>query len=474
MKSLTAFWLKRYLKQGRLMVLYALAMLLFLMNAFIYSGRWNEDLENQNQAARNLQEAYDSVRSPDNLAGSGFNLLMPVTPYRFLADNNLEDVPTRRRVSTRNSSLPASAEIQRRQITGLWDIDLAFIVSMVFTFLAVVLVFDSVSGEREQGTLKMLLTTRASRYQIVLSKFFAALIALLLPVIVGLAADYLLLNLFGVISFDSAQLAVLGLFFVYSFLLLAFFTALALLISSLTRNSITSLVVLLLCWVLLVIVVPGAGKPIAKETIKAMTPEEYSKTMDRLNDEFFEEFKRRGAIDRPPAMARTDNFKYERIWDGIMEESQTKLQNTIEAHLMTLYNQAETAGLVASFSPNTMFRQAVSRIVGTDLDAVREFHRQAARFKETLFNFLGAQDKPYLSTDGRFDQQHDSPGLLHSDGRGYLSSNSLTAAIPRFEFRPQSLGERLAGALPDTVILAVLAALALVAAVFAFNRYDVR
>jgi ABC-type transport system involved in multi-copper enzyme maturation permease subunit len=474
MRSLTAFWLKRYLKQGRLMVLYALAMLLFLMNAFIYSGRWGEDLENQNQAVRNLQDAYDSVSSPNELAGSGFNLVMPATPLRFLADNNLEEVPTRRRVSTRNSSLPASAESQRRQITGLWDIDLSFIVSVVFTFLAVVLAFDSVSGEREQGTLKMLLTTRASRYQIILSKFLAAIIALLLPVIVGLAADFLLLNVFGVASFDMRQTAILGLFFIYTVLLLAFFTALSMLISSLTRSSITSLIVLLLAWVLLVIVVPGAGKPIAKEAVKAMTPEEYSKSMDRLSEDFFEEFKRRGALDRPAAMARSDNFKYERVWDGVMEDFQRRLQSAVEAQLSALYRQAETAELVARFSPNTVFKQAVSGIVGSDLEAVREFHRQAARYKEALFTFLGEQDRPYLSRDGVFDQQHDSPGLLHSDGRGYLSFNPLTADIPRFEFRPRGLTERLAGALPDTVILVVLAALALAAAVFAFNRYDVR
>lgn len=474
MKSLISFWLRQYLKQGRLIVIYILALLLFLLNAYIYSSRWEEDQESQSQRTRSLQEAYESVGSPDDLAGSGFWLTMPVIPLRFIADNNLEEVPTRRVVTTRNAGLPATAEIHRLQITGLWDIDLVFIVGMIFSFLAIVLTFDAVSGERAQGTLQMLLTTRVSRYQIVLSKFVAIVIALMLPLLVGMLANFLLLNVFGVVSIDGGRIAILGVFFIFAVLLLSFFTALGILVSSLTRNSITSLVVLLLLWVLLVLVIPGASKPVAKELVATMTPEEYSNTMAEINGNFLGEMRRTGSMDRPAAMARVDNFQFERIWDGVMEDFQGRRQSVIDSHIRSSYNQSEAAALAGRLSPNVLFKQAVSRLTGTDLAAVREFHRQAARFKQTLFSFLGAQDAQYVARNGNFDAKHDSAGLLHSDGRGYLSSNPLTAEIPRFEYRGAGLGERMAGAMVDASALAVLALVGLVLGVFAFNRYDVR
>ena len=474
MITLVSFWLRHHLKQGRLVAIYGIALLLFLLNAFIYVGRWQEDLEGLNQHNRQLQEDYDSVQTPDNLAGAGFEVAMPPTPLRFVVDSNLEDVPTARYITTRNAWLPTSVSFHRQQTTSLWDIDLSFIVTVVFTFLAVVLTFDSVCGEREQGTLKLLMTSRVSRYQVVVSKIIAVLVILALPLLLGLLADYLYLSISGVISFGAEPVMLLALFFVYTVLLLAFFAALGTLVSSLTRNSITSLVVLLLIWVLLVVVIPGVAKPLAAEVVKPLTPEEYSRVMDSLFDDFWEDFKRTGAVDRAREMAVVDNFKFERIWNGVMRRWQLARQGAIDKQVLDLKRQGEAARLIARASPSMIFQLAVSRVTATDLVAVIDFHEQAARYKQTLFNFLGEQDRQHLMRDNETDPTRDSSGLLYSDGRGYLSSQPLTAPVPRFEYREQPLSGRLADALPDTVVLFTLMMVALVAGVIAFNRYDVR
>ena len=474
MTTLVSFWLRSYLKQGRLVAIYGVALVLFLLNAFIYVGRWQEDLESLNQRNRQLQEAYDSVQTPDDLAGAGFSVAMPPTPLRFIIDNNLEDVPTARTITTRNAWLPASASIHRQQTKSLWAVDLSFIVTVVFTFLAVVLTFDSVCGEREQGTLKLLMTSRISRYQIIVSKIIAVLLILCLPLLLGLMADYLYLSLSGVISLSFESILIVFIFFVFTLLLLAFFTALGTLISSLTRNSITSLVILLLIWVLLVVVIPGVSKPLAAEIVKPLSPEEYANVMDSILQEFFDDFKRTGAADRAREMALADNFRLERIWNGMMQRMQLATQGVIDQQVLDLERQGETARLIVRTSPSMIFQLAVSRVTATDLAAVLDFHQQAARYKQTLFNFLGEQDRPHVMRDGETDPTRDSSGLLYSDGRGYLSLQPLTAPVPKFEYRGQPLLERSVDALPDTVILFTLMMVALIAGVIAFNRYDVR
>ena len=474
MTNLLVFWLRSSLKQGRLIAIYVVALALFMLNAFIYVGRWQEDLEGLSRHNRQLQQTFETVQTPDDLAGTGFTVTKPPTPLRFIVDNNLEDVPTARLVTTRNAWLPTSASTHRQQTTNLWDVDLSFIVTVVFTFLAVVLTFDSVCGEREQGTLKLLLTTGVSRYQIVLSKMLAALATLALPLIIGLLADYLYLSFSGVVPGGGEGPAVVLLFLGYALLLLAFFAALGTFISSCTRSSITSLVVLLLIWVLLVVVVPGVSKPLAEEIVKPMSPEEFSRVITSISTEFREDFRNSGAVERPRSMAVEDNFKYERIWNEMMQRMQQAQQAVVDRQLLDLERQSEVARLIAGASPSMVFRHAVSRVSATDLAAVVDFYDQAARFRQTLFSFLAEQDGPRTMREGETDPARDSSGLLFSDGRGYLSAQALTAPLPRFGYRSRQLPGRLADALPDTVILFALTMLAVVACVIAFNRYDVR
>lgn len=464
MKILIPFWLRRNLKQGRILIIYSLGFVLLLLNAFIYSGRYAADLDTQSTQIRGLKERIERITTPDTLAGSSVPIIMPPSRYRFLVDNNLEDVPTERWVSPHNAFLPTNANNQRQQVIGLWDIDLSFLVGIIFTFLAVVLTFDSISGEREQGTLKLLMTTGVSRASIVISKIVSSIIALAMPLLLGLIVNYLYLNFAGVMVLSADNLFLYGLFFFFALLLLSFFVSLGVLISSLTRNSITSLVVLLLIWVSMVIVVPGIAKPITKETVGAMTPEEYSNAQNAVGDEMFEDYKRTGAMDRPPEMARADNWSGEIKWNTIRAKFLNSRQTIIDDHLRDLYLQARSAQNISRMTPTMVFNLAVSRAVGNDFGTVSEFHEQVKRYRTVLKEFMAAQDA----------LDNESPHLLNSDGRGYLSTKPFNAELPLFEYQRTSLAARIGDTLFDVLILFSLSMVAMVVAVFAFNRYDVR
>lgn len=464
MGTLIFFWLKRYLKQGRIIVLYAITLTLFLLNAFIYSGRYHEDITTQNQRGRELEETFESVKNPDALAGTSFTLSMPASSLRFIADNNLEDVPTARSVGHTSSSLPFNPGGQKQQIGGLWDIDFIFLISFIFSFLAIVLTFDSICGEKEQGTLKLLMSTGVSRTSIIISKILASMLALCIPLVVGLPANVLYLNFSGVITLDNELISIISLFLLLSVLLLFFFTGLGILVSSLTKHSITSLVLLLLIWVALVIIVPGFAKPLAKEMSYVKSPVEVAKLRDAAFEEFFDDFKRSGALDRPPQMAAQDNFRYEKIWNGVRQRFLRNRQIITDTQLRDQYNQALTGRRTARFSPTMVFNLAVSKLTATDFTRVKEFHSQAGRYKNDLFNFVEVQDAP----------DEKSPHILYSDGRGYLSMRPFNGDIPRFVFYKTPIGDRLAETIPDTAILFGVSMLVLFASIVAFNRYDVR
>lgn len=464
MRLLINFWLQQNLKQGRFLVMFIAVIALFALNAVIYSGRYHEDLETYSQRARALQTQYEELGSPDDLAGSSFLLAMPYNRWRFIADGNLEDVPTGRYVGVHNASLPQNPNRQKQQLIVSWDVDFVFIVSVVLTFLAAVLTFDAVSGEREQGTLRLLMANPLPRWKIVVSKIAAAVMTLALPLITGIAVNALTFSLLGGMQLDLEAATMYLLVTGIALLLTLVFVSLGVLVSALTRTAITSLVILLLLWTLLIIVLPGAAQPIAKEAHKPMSPDEFTRSMRSLQTQFWESVFAAGGSDRSPEIARADGFRVERIWGEQRAGLISNQQNLIDQQVRDYYRQADIGRGISRISPGMVFHLTIARLAGTDLAGVIDFLDQAGQYRTGLYRFMAAQDA----------LDPESPHILNSDGRGYLSSRPLAGDPPPFVYRAEPLLIRLEGALLDLAILISLGACMLLGAVLAFNRYDVR
>jgi len=117
--------------------------------------------------------------------------------------------------------------------------------------IALLISFDTIVGEQEQGTLPLLLSYPVARRQLLLGKFLGALTVLIIAVVIGYGSSALVLMLTseeGVSGWQSyAQL--LG----SSILLGAVFIALGCLISAKARKRSSAIVLCLSLWLLLVV-----------------------------------------------------------------------------------------------------------------------------------------------------------------------------------------------------------------------------
>ena len=110
--------------------------------------------------------------------------------------------------------------------------DLLFIVEVLFSFMMIMIVYNSICKEKETGTLALLLSNSLSRTSVLLGKIAAysciAFISLLLAVTVQLLTVLLL----GIIPFSLADLPQTGLFLLTSFLYLLFWIVLSICVSA--------------------------------------------------------------------------------------------------------------------------------------------------------------------------------------------------------------------------------------------------
>jgi ABC-type transport system involved in multi-copper enzyme maturation permease subunit len=476
MRHLTQFWLRRYLKQGRLAVVYALVLTVAILNGLYYSDLYKKDLQQDRKLDQSYIETLGKVKDFNPILFADavkFKLNMPTSPLKFLADNQMQNVPTSRSVgpldsgpltSQKSLSYFRSVGTGKEGFSGGPAADMTFLVTVVLSFFSFVLTYDAACGQKQGGTLKQLLANSVPRHYVYLSSVLAALITLALPFLLGMLVNLLILNLNGVLPLDVEYLLVLGLFFVLGLLLLALFTALGVTISALTKSPVTSLVFLLLVWILLVQVIPGTALLSGKALAKVDSFDQYSAEERSLWEGSIKSLERRDAAVRPVEAARAYGFRTERVHNEVFSGYLADRRRLTEERSRDLFNQSELVRGLSRFSPVMVFRLAVSRLAGTDLPAVKDFYRQTERYREALFDFLTEADA----------RDPDSAHLIYVMRPGYLSAKPIGEEPPRFAYSQQDLAVRAGDSLLDILILFSMTACVLLIGVFAFNRYDPR
>ena len=139
----------------------------------------------------------------------------------------------------------------------LGEIDLIFVFQVVLSLLALLFAYDAIAGEHEQGTLRLLMTTGASRGMILLAKYFSAMVCLILPLIVSLLMAQILILTSGAIRLLSDDWLRIGGIALTSIIYLSAFYLIGMLLSTATRRTATALMLSMFIWVFLVLVYPS-------------------------------------------------------------------------------------------------------------------------------------------------------------------------------------------------------------------------
>ena len=315
--------------------------------------------------------------------------------------------------------------------------DVQFVVGVVFSLLALFLSYDSVVGESERGTLKLLLSYPVPRDTVILAKWLGGCLSLLLPFLVFTALGALMINLSGEIAFtpgDWGALAVAGL---ASLLLLAGMFSLGMLVSVRARQSSTAIVSLLSLWVVLALAVPSAGPYVAEVLTPvpdaAAVGRQITEHLRGLGQEWREE--RRELEELPAEMHR-------------LTETMTR------AFERQVERQEETTRLLTRLSPVASYVYAATDLGQTGvrherrlLDQLRTYQQQFARYVDEKAKQQRAAPEPDL--------------------------NSPVEDLPVFAYRSEGLSERIVARSSDLLLLGIFAVLFFLLAVVSFLRTDV-
>jgi len=170
-------------------------------------------------------------------------------------------------------------------------IDFLFNIVFVVSLAALIFTFTCVSGEREKGTLRLVVANSVPRSRILLAKIAGKYIALLVPFTLAVLIALLILDASPDVSVASSQvwphvLTILG----ATMLFLLGMVCLGVCISTLTRRSMGSIVLLFLVWVILVLGVPRISPMIAESLCSTESQTAVSTNKQSVADDIENEY----------------------------------------------------------------------------------------------------------------------------------------------------------------------------------------
>ncbi|MDE0325961.1 MAG: ABC transporter permease subunit, partial [Candidatus Poribacteria bacterium] len=155
------------------------------------------------------------------------------------------------------------------------QIDWVFIIGYVLSLIALIFTFDAISGEREHGTLRLMLANSIPRHTVLIGKLLGALISTSIPFMLAVLVNLLMLSSASAVHLNIQAWGRIGIILFIALLYTCLFLALGLLVSARVQRSAVSLVILLLTWVTFVAFMPSTLAALASGFSSSMARHEY-------------------------------------------------------------------------------------------------------------------------------------------------------------------------------------------------------
>jgi ABC-type transport system involved in multi-copper enzyme maturation permease subunit len=217
-------------------------------------------------------------------------------------------------------------------LNAFFSIDFATVIAILMSLLALVFSYDLFTREREDGTLKLVLTGELSRPAFLTGKLLGVIVTLVPILLFCFLLGVLVITVSPSVRFSAGDWGGVALLFLSSLLYMAAFILLGMLISTKAERSSTSIVVSLLCWIWFLFLMPNIASYISQSFVKTEVYDNVQFALNDLEGQLWNEIGEKDqAIQKELGMNGVSHWNYSSGNDG-MEEMSGCVWKTNEFH----------------------------------------------------------------------------------------------------------------------------------------------
>ena len=385
------------------------------------------------------------------------------------------------------------------------EVDVALVVKVVLSLLAMVFAYDAISGEKEHGTLALVLSHGVGRHQILLGKYLGGMLSLMMPAVVSFLIFLLILTLSSGIALSGGQVLRIGILVALSGLFLSAFFLFGLLFSTFTERSALALLFGLFCWIILAVLIPNGGAYVATR----IRPVPRLGDVERDAEGVYERYEEK--IDEYYDAHPWPKGQSQSQWDGIVQAGTRVLMDwykdrhsfskpirvqradeigqVVGEYFRRLGRQRDLAEALTGLSPIVLYSRTIEAFAGTALEEYLRFMAAARQYRRQILTYLEEKDafRSYAwFTALRDEEIPENREELQELWKEWRESKKpfreITADLPardlsdlpRFSLARPSLGRAFSSAAIPLAALAAINVLLFMATFVSFMKYDPR
>ena len=288
------------------------------------------------------------------------------------------------------------------------EISIAMIFQVLLPLLIFFLGFNSVAAERENGTLKLLLSQGISWKQLLYGKIIgiaSVIMILFIPAVVLIVLIWMLFQNFTISADETIKML---LFILFHFIYLMFFCVITVLISASAKTSKKALISLIGIWLLLTIILPRTTQAVGAYIFEAPSKVQFNSTIEKdilkqgdshnPNDPHYKAIKdsllRAYKVDSVQKLP----FNYSGFIMTEGEKISSQIYNQHLKELLQIYEKQNSFSKAVSFiNPYIAMKNLSMGLSNTDYDSYIDFQGQAERYRYDMAQKMNALQIKYIS-----------------------------------------------------------------------------
>jgi ABC-type transport system involved in multi-copper enzyme maturation permease subunit len=262
MKNLIIHEIQNFLYGLRFPIALSMVLVMFIASPLTYLSEYKEMVKKYNELTMSQEyELREILNSATKVAIYPRSYQLPPRNSGFISDCSEMNMPNTLTYTAFNKeNFETNVAQSNPFIMPSNRINWGFIILVLFSFLAIIFSFDTLSGEREKRTLLLCLSNPLKRSRFLVSKFIAINSLLLVLALTGTLVSLIILMLSPAINMNGAIFSETGLFLLFIVFFTGSMTAIGMFTSVMCRNSNMSLLFSVSIWLLFLIAIPNFSK----------------------------------------------------------------------------------------------------------------------------------------------------------------------------------------------------------------------